>query len=425
MGTDAHLAGGVMTNCSDQLSIVHVVESLDVGGLERVVLSLAAWQLAQGHASRIICLFHEGALANEARGLGIEVVAVGKKRGLDLRALQFLRQQLRTEHQKTGNVVLHTHNPAAHYYGVAAALGLGMARIINTRHGMGAQGSSQLDFLYRLAMLNTDKGVAVCRAGRDRFVQTGVISAAKAVVVPNGAAVEVIATRNSQAKQRLLAELGRPSTSVVLGTVGRLSAVKDQASLLHALAQLRNVMRDAVADTLPGAELDATDESIFCATSGFDRAVELVIIGDGELRAKLETLAQDLSISHCVHFMGMRSDVAQLLAALDVFVLSSLSEGYSLAMVEAAAAALPIVATKVGGNADIVEEGANGLLVPPKDVQLLTQAMAMLVDDTALRERMGHASRQWALNFGGIASMGRAYSALYQSNTPSNHTGTP
>jgi glycosyltransferase involved in cell wall biosynthesis len=109
--------------------------------------------------------------------------------------------------------------------------------------------------------------------------------------------------------------------------------------------------------------------------------------------------------------------VATLLSAFDIFVLSSISEGYSLALVEAAAAALPIVATQVGGNADIVHHHAgadsNGLLVPAKDSAALAAAISRLVDDDALRERMGQAGRAWALKHGTVDAMGRAYQALY------------
>lgn len=379
------------------MNIVHVVESLDVGGLERVVLSLVAWQLQQGHRSRIVCLFHEGALAVQARASGIEVVAAGKRVGLDLHALRLLRAELLRGRPD----IVHTHNAVTHYYAALARVGLRVGgpnmRMVNTRHGMGSlQGSTRLDRLYRAALIGTHAAVSVCHAVQARFVATGVIPANKAAVVANGVPMEKIAARNRAAKEKLLAQLGRPLGAVVLGTVGRLSPVKDHDNLLYALRLVR-------------AE---------------GRAVELVVVGDGETRPGLEALAQSLGLRECVHFLGMRQDVAALLSAFDVFVLSSLSEGYSLALVEAAAAALPIVATRVGGNADIVHadmgeasEGqgqSNGLLVPAKDSPALAAAIGRLVDDDALRERMGLAGRAWALKHGTVDAMGRAYDALYQ-----------
>ena len=365
------------------MNIVHVVESLAVGGLERVVLSLASWQRQRGDTGRIVCLFHEGALAAEARAQGIDVLALDKTRGLDFRALRALRNALRSARAD----VLHTHNAVAHYYAVAATLGLGIPCVINTRHGMGAvRDSRRLDRLYRTALLGTDVAVSVCHAGQERFVQTGVIPSAKAAVVPNGVAMAGIEARTARAKSDLLAQFGRPANSLVLGTVGRLSPVKDHSNLLQAMQQLRAA----------------------------GRAVELFVVGDGETRSSLEALARTLNIGECVRFLGMRHDVAQLLPAFDVFVLSSISEGYSLALVEAAAAALPIVATRVGGNADIVVDGATGLLVPAQDAAALAAAVARLDDDGALRERMGATGRQWALRHGTVDAMGRAYLALYE-----------
>jgi glycosyltransferase involved in cell wall biosynthesis len=322
------------------------------------------------------------------------VVAIGKRPGLDLQALRSLRAELKSR----ATDVMHTHNAVAHYYAAAAAAALGISRVINTRHGMGpARPSPRLDRLYRAALLGTHAAVSVCQAVRDGFVQSGVIPSSKALVIPNGVALADIEVRTAQAKSRLLAMLGRPTTSVVLGTVGRLSPVKDHATLLKAIRLLQ--------------------------FSG--RTVELVVAGDGEVRASLEALTQSLHLGERVHFLGMRQDVAQLLSAFDVFVLSSMSEGYSLALVEAAAAGLPIVATRVGGNADIVADGYTGLLAPAQDPEALAAALAVLVDDAALRERMGSASRQWALRHGSIEAMGKAYLALYVDPTDPADSADP
>jgi glycosyltransferase involved in cell wall biosynthesis len=364
------------------MNIVHVVESLDVGGLERVVLSLVAWQLQQGHRSRIVCLFHEGALATEARASGIDVVAVGKQVGFDWRALRLLRAEL----SRGAADVMHTHNAVTHYYAALSGLGLGLARIVNTRHGMGAlHGSLRLDRLYRGALMGTHAAVSVCRAVQERFVSTGVIPASKARVVANGVLMDKIGPRHVAAKAALMTQLGRPPGAVVLGTVGRLSRVKDHGNLLLAV-------RDLKAQGQP---------------------VELVVVGDGDTRLALQAQAQALGLGDCVHFLGMRQDVAQLLSAFDVFVLSSISEGYSLALVEAAAAALPIVATRVGGNADIVHDHSNGLLVPAQDHVALAAAIGRLAADAALREQMGQAGRAWALKHGTVDAMGSAYQRLY------------
>jgi glycosyltransferase involved in cell wall biosynthesis len=367
------------------LNVVHVVESLEVGGLERVVLSLARWQAAQGHAVRIICLFHAGALAGEAAAAGIAVAVADKSTGLDLPAVARLRRLLGPSRVD----VMHTHNAVAHYYAALAAVGLRVGRIVNTRHGMSPSSGRRLRLLYRLALAGTASVAAVCQAARDEFVRSARLPASKLVVVPNGVPVERIEARSDAARQALLAELGRPADVFLVGTVGRLSPVKDHFILLEVVATLRR--------------------------SG--RAVDLVIVGDGETRAALERAVLQHDLGDCVHLLGMRADVPRLLAAMDAFVLPSLSEGYSLALVEASAAALPLVATRVGGNAEILADETTGLLVEPRDAAGIAAALARLADDPALRERLGSAGRAWALGHASIGAMGRAYDRLYQAGS--------
>jgi glycosyltransferase involved in cell wall biosynthesis len=372
---------------AQKLNIVHVVESLAMGGLEQMVMALAHWQRQQGHASRIVCLFHEGQLADQARQLGIEVWAIHKKSGLDWKALYALRTTLRTRSGKNSLDVIHTHNPVAHYYAAAATLGHAKFRLINTRHGMGRD-SKKLDLLYKFALTRTHKAVSVAPAVQDHFIEQKIIPVHKAAVIANGVLIEAIAVRSATAKTQLLTQLGcANTTSVVVGIVGRLNPVKNHASLIHAMAHLRQA----------------------------GQPVQLVIVGDGPTRPALEALTQSLKLTQYIHFLGMRPDVRTLLSAFDVFVLPSLSEGYSMALVEAAGAALPIVATRVGGNASIVQHEITGLLVPPQNPTALAEALSSLIHDAPLREHMGQAGRQWALTHGTVQTMGQAYMALYQS----------
>ena len=140
----------------------------------------------------------------------------------------------------------------------------------------------------------------------------------------------------------------------------------------------------------------------------------LVLVGDGPMRPELERSRDELGLQDHVRLLGAREDVPQLLAAMDVFVLCSRSEGYSMALVEASASALPIVATDVGGNAEIVQHGLTGLIVPPAQVPRLAAAMGDLEMDAAVRLRFGHAGREWALRSGSVQAMARAYEALYR-----------
>lgn len=368
---------------SDTMRIVHVVESLDVGGLEHVVLALAKLQRQHGHQVLVACLWRPGALAATAAAAGVEVQCAGKRAGFDLAALWRLRALLRRARPE----VLHTHNPMAHYYAAAAALGLGVGTLLNTRHGMGsAQLNARTEWLYRTALRGSAFAVSVCSAAQRRFVAHGVMPGTKAVVVHNGIELARFTRSDRGASARIRAGLALPPGTVLFGSVGRLNEAKQQQLLLLALRALLDA-------AVPAA---------------------LVIVGDGDQRAALEGECRRLNLGSAVHLLGARGDVPELLAAMDAFVLCSRTEGYSLALIEASAAGLPIIATDVGGNAEIVQHQRSGLLVPTADVGALTAAMAALAADASLRQRFAREAAQWAEREGSLDTMYERYLALYR-----------
>jgi glycosyltransferase involved in cell wall biosynthesis len=139
-----------------------------------------------------------------------------------------------------------------------------------------------------------------------------------------------------------------------------------------------------------------------------------VLVGDGELRASLQQCAIDEQIADAVHFLGDRNDVPDLLRGLDVFALSSVSEGYSMALLEASAVGLPIVATDVGGNGEIVKDGETGALVPARNVAALAEAMLAL-QEPEVAAGLAHAARAWVEQHGSLEAMAARYDDLYQS----------
>ena len=336
------------------MNIVHVVESLALGGLERVVVSLAQTQLVHGHRVLVVCLFHEGVLATQLRERGAEVLACHKTKGWDLRALRRMRNSVRG----FAADVVHTHNPMAHYYATVATRGLGLRRLVNTRHGMGAFPISwRREILSRLALTHTDAAVSVCDAATRRFVAHRIIPRRKALTVRNGTDVSAFEAHDPAARRALIDAFDGVGEPIVFGTVGRLSAAKDHATLLDAMRRLIDSGANAV----------------------------LVIVGDGELRRDIEDLRRRLDLDARVHLLGARSDIPELLSAFDAFVLSSLTEGYSLALVEACAAGLPCIVTDVGGNTEIVRNQVSGLVVPSANPEALASAMRELCNRAGLR----------------------------------------
>ena len=364
------------------MKITHFVENLERGGLERVVINLVQAQREAGHECQVVCLFQKGTLAQELIDVGVEVTVCDKQRGPDVRALLRARRAI----ARSGCDVLHSHNDVAHYYAVAASVGLKIGRVINTRHGMAAKiTKGRRAWLYRKSMRATDTVVAVGETVRRFFVQDGIRPRMGVVSIPNGIQVQGFRAANVAAHARLTTTLELPASTFLMGTVGRLNPIKDQAGLIRAFALVKQ--------SIPGSAL--------------------MIIGDGELRAELEAVAVSEGVADAVFFLGARDDVASLLEALDLFVLPSLSEGYSMALLEACAAALPIIATDVGGTGEIVRGGVNGVMVPPSDPGQLASAICGLLRDPQRSAAYGKAGRDWVLAEGSFRTMADRYETIY------------
>lgn len=370
------------------MNITHVVESLGRGGLERMVLELVKIQQHAGHRCQVVCLFEPGVLAHELAEFDVSVLACGKRTGLDLHALRRARALMRAHRSE----VMHTHNTVAHYYAVLAGLGLGQRRVVNTRHGMdnGMGGRyNRREWLYRQALRRTDAVVSVCDAARRDLVGRGIVPPQKAWVVPNGIRVEAFLPASADMGDRLRQLLALPPQARVIGNVGRLNWAKDHAGLIRAFRGIHARHPDSV----------------------------LVLVGDGELRGELQQCVRAEGVADAVHFLGDRDDVPALLQGLELFVLSSRSEGYSIALLEACASALPIVATEVGGNGEIVRDGLNGRLVPAGDPQALADAVAALLDQPQQSAALGHAARAWVLQYGTLGTMAAHYEGIYRGST--------
>jgi len=360
--------------------LLHVVDGLDTGGLERFVCDLALSQHAAGQSVAVFSLNRTDGFRAELEAGGVEVIQGDKRGGFD-RALTL---RLRALVRERGIELVHTHNFVPNYYAALAVLGLRCA-LLNTCHNMGTRlAQRRLRWLFRLSLLRTARIATVGEAARAHLVGTGLLPAARSVALDNGIPVQRFA-RGEQARAAARELLGVPADVPVLGCVGRLVALKNHALLIGVLPDLR--ARFA--------------------------ALQLVLIGDGPLRAELAQQAQTLGLGDCVHFTGDRSDVAQLLCAFDVFVQPSRTEGLSIALLEASAAGCAIVASRVGGNPEIVAEGERGRLFESENAAGLQAVLAELLADAAQRRRLGDAARAWAEREVGIERARERYAALY------------
>jgi glycosyltransferase involved in cell wall biosynthesis len=347
------------------MRIVQFVNNLDMGGLERLVLDLAQCQLAEGHEPSIYCLTHPGRLAAEAEGLGIKVRSFQKPTGPSPRTVLRIARQLRIDRPD----VLHLHNHLVHHYGVLAGLFTGVPVFVNTRHRSeqklesSPNGSSistaptdrRSDLIFRATLPFVGAVVLISESTRKFFIQHCGVPESKARVILNGAHLE-----------RFLEAPAHPGGAfprIRFGIAARLVAAKDHYTLLRAFTM---VLRE-----LPNAEL--------------------AIAGDGPLRKELEAFTRDLNLIDRVSFVGALPDTPAFLSELDIFVLSSLSEGLPIALLEAMAAGLPIVSTRAGGVNEVAVEGQNAILSEPGDAEGLAQAMIQMAKrpDLAAMGAMG------------------------------------
>ena len=369
-GIARSLAGSSMTTSGAPWEIVHCVHSVAIGGQEVVILSLAAHTDRTRFTPRVLCFEGAGELEDRFASADIPVDVLDRPEASGARAtLMAVRRYLRRRRP----AILHTHNPTPHQFGALARLGTGVPVLVHTKHGRNRSLSARRQCLEIVAGRLTDAVVAVSTDAADVARTLDHVPPDRIHVIHNGVDIAEFAPRPG----------GSRAWRVV--HVGRLSGVKDQATLLRAAR--------IVLDHEPRFRLE--------------------LVGDGEARASLEHLAAELQLGSAVTFHGFHADVRPFLADADLFVLSSRSEGIAITLLEAMAAAVPVVATDVGGNREVVVPDVTGLLVPAGDPSALAAAMSQLLGNPARASSMGAAGRQRVGAHFDLQTTVAAYESLY------------
>ncbi len=295
---------------------------------------------------------------------------------------RFIRQQMAQ--------AVHAHNLLAQCYAVLASC-FAQRPVLVTLHGEGYFDTTRRVGLRRLLRYRTWRAITVTTSIHERLQRLGALPWGRSAVIANGIPTsEYERVRTGSFRKILRARYGIPERAFVVGSVGRLAPEKNYSLLLQAVASLR------------------------ASASDPDDAPFLVLVGDGLERPRLEAQTHQLGLDLCVRFAGFQADVASWLGCLDVFCLPSLTEGLPLTLLEAGAASLPLVATDVGGNREIVQEGVNGFLVASGDTAGLTNALNRLRNDPSLRIRMGQQAQEIVARQYAADAMLDRYEALYQ-----------
>jgi glycosyltransferase involved in cell wall biosynthesis len=357
------------------LTIVQIVRSLELGGLERLAVDLAIAQKVSGYEVSVYSVYkHQPALLQDAERAGIRVVLFHKTTGFSPSTIRKIAIQLRRDRA----TIVHTHNELVHTYGAIAGRLAGVPCILNTIHGAKGAADRRLIRNYRMLLPWTNAVVCVSAETSSQFAPQRARYSDKFHVIRNGIPIA-----------RFAAQSARPGAHwprVRIGTVGRLVDIKDQATLIRAFHK--------VSQAYPLAELH--------------------FLGDGPLRGNLQLLSSQLGISHNVIFQGTSPNVPEFLGGLDVFALSSLSEGLPLAVLEAMAVGLPIVSTRVGGICEVAPEHEVGEYCSPADPEALAHALQSVLDPDRLKV-MGRTAQDIAQRSFSLDAMWRAYEHIYRS----------
>jgi len=365
--------------------ILHLRTSGGVYGAERVILALAAEQRRQGHDATVLCVDPPGAsaFASALRTAGVPARHLAVPGGADPGAARALLAAVRDASPE----VLHSHGYKTDVLLAALrplALRPPLPPLVATNHNWtGATPALRVyERLDALALRAFARVAAVSRASRAEMLARG-LRPDRVAVVPNGIALPGAAPDRERARAALARLVPEPGRSPVVGYLGRLSAEKGVLELAEALA------------------------------SPLLGGVRAVLVGDGPLRAEVEAALAARGLTGRAHLLGWRDDATALLPAFDALVLPSWREGVPLAALEAFAAGVPLVASRVGGMPDVVREGETGLLVPPRDPAALAAALASLLADAGRRRALATAAAADLRARFSAPAMARAYLDLY------------
>jgi glycosyltransferase involved in cell wall biosynthesis len=337
--------------------ILHIIPTLDPHGAEKQ-LTLLATGLPRDRFEIHVCAHTRGGPYEATlQKAGIPVTVIGKRWKLDPAAFWRLKRHIAALKPD----LVHTWLFAANSYGRAAALAAGVKHIIGAERCVDPWKTWHELAIDRYLARRSDRIIANSEAVRDFYLRRG-LPAEKFRVIPNAVPP---ARPSCVSRADLLAELGFPADARLIGAIGRLWPQKRVKELIWGADQLRCV---------------------------YDHA-HLLVIGDGPLRGQLERYAQLCEVTDYVHFLGTRIDVPRLVPHFDVLWLASGYEGQSNAIMEAMAAGIPVVATDIPGNRDLVVHGETGYLVPQNSRSAFAKWTLPILEDAALGRRLGAAGK--------------------------------
>lgn len=366
----------------DRPTVGHVLHRMDRAGAEVLAGDLAR-RLSDRYRSVFFCLDGIGALGETLASEGFAVTALGRRPGLDLRVAGRLRAAVK----RHDVALLHAHQYTPFCYAALSRRLSATPPILFTEHGRHYpdQRKAKRVWANRWLLKPTDRVTAVGRFVKQALIENERIAENRVDVVYNGIDPDAFPPADTEARARARHLIDVDAETPLVMQVARFHPVKDHALSVRAFAR--------VVKCIPAARL--------------------CLVGDGPERPATEALAAELGIHDHVLFLGVRDDVDKLLPGADLFVLSSLSEGVSVTLLESMATGLPIVATDVGGNGEVVIHDETGLLSPRGNDEALAENLITLLGAPDRRAMFGRAGRVRLLETFTQDRMHRQYANLY------------
>jgi glycosyltransferase involved in cell wall biosynthesis len=359
--------------------VLQLALALAPGGTERLILETVR-RLRHAHRMTVCCLDRVGLWGEDLQREGVDVHTLSRQPGFQPALALAIAKLIDATHAR----VLHCHHYTPFVYGCLARLLRPHVRIIFTEHGRLSDGppSRKRWLANHVFSAFPDRVCAVSSDLRAHMIAEG-FGPQQVQVVPNG--IDPGLPAGAQARQRARSALNLADDAFVAGTVGRLDQVKDIPTLIRGFAE-------------------------FLASRPSAR---LVIVGEGPLRPDLESCAAAAGVAAAVRFAGHRQDVRELFPAFDVYVSSSTFEGVSLTILEGMAAGRPVIATRVGGTPEVVDDGVTGWLIPSQDVNALAERLRFVAAHPDAAAAAGLAGRARVLEHFNLERMIEFYSDLY------------
>ena len=345
-----------------KIHVMQVLHTLEIGGAEKLAYDIAK-KFDSPFEFSFFCLDDLGYLSDVIRKEGGNTYCFGRKQGWDFSLIKRFASLL-TEKEVD---IIHAHQYTPYFYSVLASFfSKKKPAVIFTEHGRHQPDKVRPKrvIFNKIFQYFTSRFTGVAKFSKDSLVEFEKIPASKIDVIYNGIDLEKFPRQFS--KTEIRKKLNFNADDKLIGIIARLDPIKDHKSLITAISFIK--------DTLPNCKL--------------------LIVGDGPMRDELEQQTESLNLKNNVIFLGMRTDVPDILMALDIFVLPSIMEATSVTLLEAMSASLPVIATKVGGNKEIVIDGTTGILVESQTPKEIASALEQLLNNIEVSKNMGLAGRQ-------------------------------